>query len=62
MFFFYNTYTIAVGYLVIQNLEIFLNKEEENFENSLKNAVTSYIAAIEAVKLIGDDFKRNYSI
>lgn len=60
--FFYNTYTIAVGYLVIQNLETFLNKEEENFENSLKNAVASYTAAIEAVKLIGDDFKKNYSI
>jgi len=56
---FYNTYTIAVGYLVIEKLEQYLQKEE-NLENSLINAMASYITAIETIKLIGDDFKNYY--
>lgn len=57
---FYNTYTIAVGYLVIEKLELFL-KQEENLGNSLINAMASYITAIDNIKLIGDDFKKSYN-
>lgn len=57
---FYNTYTIAVGYLVIEKLEQFL-KQEENLGNSLINAMASYITAIDTIKLIGDDFKKSYN-
>jgi len=53
---FYNTYTIAVGYLVIEKLEQFL-KQEENLGNLLINAMAS---AIDTIKLIGDDFKKSY--
>lgn len=53
---FYDTYTIAVGYLVIEKLEQFL-KQEENLGNLLINAMAS---AIDTIKLIGDDFKKSY--
>lgn len=56
----YNTYTIAVGYLVINYLENLLTKKD-NFEESLRNVATSYIAAIEAIKVIGDEFKQYYN-
>ena len=57
---FNDTYTIAVGYLVIEKIEQFL-KQEENLGNLLINAMASYITAIDTIKLIGDDFKKSYN-
>lgn len=56
----YNTYTIAIGYLVIKYLETILDKEKQNLEIAVANALISYAAAVEAIKAIGDDFKKKY--
>lgn len=58
--YFYNEYTICIGYLCINYLETLLNENVESFEKSIKNACSSYQKAIFAIKDIGDYFKKEY--